>query len=120
MEALFLGMLNTPEIILILVLALILFGAKKLPELAKGLGHGIKEFRKASRDISDELNTAIYEEPKAPVKKPVSTEPLRPDGVQPQGEPDGVLSGEGSGESTVPQVEGSGGEDGQKSSGQSV
>ena len=63
MELLFLGMLNTPEIILILVLALILFGAKKLPELAKGLGHGIKEFRKASREISDELNSAMVEEP---------------------------------------------------------
>ena len=59
MDNALLGMLNTPEIILILVLALILFGAKKLPDLAKGLGHGIKEFRKASREITDELNTAM-------------------------------------------------------------
>jgi len=41
------------EIILILALVLILFGAKKLPELAKGLGTGIKEFKKATRDVSD-------------------------------------------------------------------
>ena len=39
------------EIILILALVLILFGAKKLPELAKGLGTGIKEFKKATREI---------------------------------------------------------------------
>ncbi|MFM1945234.1 MAG: hypothetical protein RI897_4216, partial [Verrucomicrobiota bacterium] len=70
----------------------------------------------------DELNTAIYEEPKASVKKPVSTEPLRPDGVQPQGESEGAPSGEGSGETTVAQGDGVGGEDqdSQKSSGQSV
>ena len=47
------------EIILILALILILFGAKKLPELAKGLGQGIKEFKKTSREIQDELNEAI-------------------------------------------------------------
>ena len=38
------------EIFLILALVIILFGAKKLPELAKGLGSGIKEFKKASRE----------------------------------------------------------------------
>ena len=42
------------EIILILALVLILFGAKKLPELAKGLGTGIKEFKKATREVTDE------------------------------------------------------------------
>jgi sec-independent protein translocase protein TatA len=46
------------EIILILALVLILFGAKKLPELAKGLGTGIKEFKKATRDVSDEFSHA--------------------------------------------------------------
>ena len=38
------------EIVLIVALVLILFGARKLPELAKGLGQGIKEFKKASRE----------------------------------------------------------------------
>jgi len=46
------GMLNMWEIILILAVVLVLFGARKLPELAKGLGQGIKEFKKASRDDS--------------------------------------------------------------------
>ena len=46
----FLGLFNLGggEIVLILALVLILFGARKLPELAKGLGQGIKEFKKAT------------------------------------------------------------------------
>src|SRR5947209_3968622 len=44
------------EIILILALILILFGARKLPELAKGLGQGIKEFKKATRKSPTKFN----------------------------------------------------------------
>ena len=51
------------EIILILALVLILFGAKKLPELAKGLGTGIKEFKKATREVTDEVSNAMDETP---------------------------------------------------------
>ncbi|MBI5396057.1 MAG: twin-arginine translocase TatA/TatE family subunit [Verrucomicrobia bacterium] len=43
--------LGMGQIILILLVVLLLFGAKKLPELAKGLGQGIKEFKKSSRDM---------------------------------------------------------------------
>ena len=46
------------EIVLILAVVLILFGAKKLPELAKGLGTGIKEFKKATREVTDEIQSA--------------------------------------------------------------
>src|SRR4051812_31330591 len=46
------------EVILILAVVLILFGAKKLPELAKGLGQGIKEFKKASNEVTSELQRA--------------------------------------------------------------
>ncbi len=55
------GLLNLGggEIILILALVLILFGAKKLPELAKGLGTGIKEFKKATRDVTDEIQNSM-------------------------------------------------------------
>lgn len=49
------------EIILILALVLILFGAKKLPELAKGLGTGIKEFKKATREVTDEVSRSMDE-----------------------------------------------------------
>jgi sec-independent protein translocase protein TatA len=49
------------EIILILAVVLILFGAKKLPELAKGLGQGIKEFKKATVNGSEEMRHALEE-----------------------------------------------------------
>jgi sec-independent protein translocase protein TatA len=42
------------QVILILAIVLIFFGARKLPELAKGLGQGIKEFKKASREIIED------------------------------------------------------------------
>jgi len=48
--------LGAGEIILILFIILLLFGAKKLPELAKGLGKGIKEFKKASNEVTEEIN----------------------------------------------------------------
>lgn len=46
------------QIILILIIVLVLFGAKKIPELAKGLGKGINEFKKATREVSDEINNS--------------------------------------------------------------
>ena len=55
MNTLALFNLGGGEIILILALVLILFGARKLPELAKGLGQGIKEFKKAARQTVDEI-----------------------------------------------------------------
>ena len=60
------------EIILILALVLILFGAKKLPELAKGLGTGIKEFKKATRDVTEEMHSAMEEPPPPPKSLPPS------------------------------------------------
>ena len=44
-------------------MVLVLFGAKKLPELARGLGQGLKEFKKATREVQDDLQRAIDEEP---------------------------------------------------------
>lgn len=48
------GFIGGQELLLILLIVILLFGAKKIPELAKGLGNGIKEFRKASSDIEKE------------------------------------------------------------------
>ncbi|MSU21885.1 MAG: twin-arginine translocase TatA/TatE family subunit [Pedosphaera sp.] len=47
------------ELLLIFAVILILFGAKKIPEFAKGIGQGMKEFKKASREVSDELQSAM-------------------------------------------------------------
>ena len=49
------GNLGATEIILIVLVLLVFFGAKKIPELAQGLGKGLREFRKAARDIQDEV-----------------------------------------------------------------
>jgi sec-independent protein translocase protein TatA len=51
--------LGGQELMLILLIVLLLFGAQKLPELAKGLGKGIKEFKKAQSEIEDEFNKAV-------------------------------------------------------------
>jgi sec-independent protein translocase protein TatA len=69
------------EVFLILAVVLILFGARKLPELAKGLGQGIKEFKKATREVSDEMHNAMEETPPPQKKIPaatVSNEPAQP------------------------------------------
>ena len=49
------------EIVLILLFLSILFGGKKLPELARGMGLGLKEFKKATREIKDEVHNAADE-----------------------------------------------------------
>lgn len=57
--------LGGQEVMIVLVMVLLLFGAKKIPELARGLGKGIREFKDASREIKREIETqasAIEEE----------------------------------------------------------
>jgi sec-independent protein translocase protein TatA len=46
----FLGEVGMPQILLVLVVVLLLFGGKKIPELMKGLGSGVKEFKNAAKD----------------------------------------------------------------------
>ena len=68
MLGLVLGFLNigTPEMILIMFVALLLFGGDKLPGLARGLGKGIRDFKDASEGVKREINNQInsYEEKK--------------------------------------------------------
>jgi sec-independent protein translocase protein TatA len=47
-----------PDLIVILLIILVLFGAKKLPELAKGMGQAVREFQKAKDEFTDELHKA--------------------------------------------------------------
>ncbi|MEE4115692.1 MAG: twin-arginine translocase TatA/TatE family subunit [Marinilabiliaceae bacterium] len=49
------------EIFIIMVVALLLFGANKIPEIAKGLGKGMREFRKATDDIKKEFNESTQD-----------------------------------------------------------
>ena len=51
------------EIILVLAVILIFFGAKRIPELARGMGRGIREFKDATREIKDEVNNAANGNP---------------------------------------------------------
>lgn len=63
MNRLSLAFLNGPEVVVILALALVLFGSKRLPELARGLGQGLREFKKATREVTDDLQSQLYETP---------------------------------------------------------
>ena len=60
------GNLGAGEILIIVLVILVLFGAKKIPELAQGIGKGMKEFKKAINDVQDEI--------KDPDKKDSSSE----------------------------------------------
>ena len=55
--------LGWTEVVVVLFLILLLFGAKRLPELARGFGKSIKEFKKATTEIEDDIRSAIEDEP---------------------------------------------------------
>ena len=50
------GALGPSELILIMLIILLLFGSKRLPELARGLGKGMRQFRKALEDVKEEID----------------------------------------------------------------
>ncbi|BCD62778.1 MULTISPECIES: Sec-independent protein translocase subunit TatA/TatB [Nitratiruptor] len=56
------GMPSMPELLVILAIVVLLFGAKKIPELAKGLGSGIKNFKKAMKEDEEEIATDTKKE----------------------------------------------------------
>lgn len=76
-----LAMIGTTEILVIAVVVLVLFGAKKVPELMKGVGTGIKEFKKASRDVQDELHRAMDEAERTPPPPPAPKPAPAPDSL---------------------------------------
>ena len=71
MNTMFAAFLGGWEWVVVLLALLLLFGAKKIPELAKGLGTGIKEFKKATREVTDEIQKA-GDENSTQQKKPSS------------------------------------------------
>ena len=66
---LFLGGIGTGEIILIALVILLLFGGKKIPELMKGLGKGVKSFKDGMNDIEKDLNEPIESSSSKPETK---------------------------------------------------
>ena len=66
MQTLFAFSLGGPEVFIVLFAILLLFGAKKIPELARGMGRGIREFKDATKEIKDEIEEGgIKDEPKS-------------------------------------------------------
>jgi sec-independent protein translocase protein TatA len=72
MNVIFASAFGAWQIVLIVAVILIFFGAKKIPELAKGLGSGIKEFKKAAREVTDEVQKAGEETPTQQSKSTVN------------------------------------------------
>lgn len=57
-----LGRIGTPELLLIMGLVLIVFGPKKLPEIGRSLGKGLKEFKQATRELKDSIEVSEEDE----------------------------------------------------------
>jgi sec-independent protein translocase protein TatA len=83
MHALFAALLGGTEIVVVMVVALVLFGSRKIPEFAKGLGQAIKEFKKASSDVSNEIHTAMNQETPAPPPPPPTKPQAAPEAAAP-------------------------------------
>ena len=74
------GSIGSVEIIIIFLVILLVFGAKRIPEIARGLGKGIREFKSATREIKDELN--VNAPPPRPIQPPSHTTTPRADAYQ--------------------------------------
>ena len=55
-DTILLGMFGGYELVIVLAVVLLLFGGRKIPELMRGLGKGMKEFKNATNDIKEEIN----------------------------------------------------------------
>ena len=77
------GSVGAPELILIFVVALLVFGPKRLPELGRSVGRALSEFRRATADLKSTLEREMAEAERAaevPTTPAVPGEPNRPDG----------------------------------------
>jgi len=68
------GLVTPVHLIFLLLLALLLFGAKRLPEIGRTVGKSLREFRRASQDLKDELNLGLDEDD-LPATRPTPGEP---------------------------------------------
>jgi sec-independent protein translocase protein TatA len=67
------------ELVLILIIALIFIGPKKLPELAKGLGQGMREFQKAAKGLTDQIQEEVKNSEESQAKKQISSSETVPE-----------------------------------------
>ncbi|MDY6305520.1 MAG: twin-arginine translocase TatA/TatE family subunit [Oribacterium sp.] len=68
------GRIGPMELILILIIALVIFGPSKLPQIGKALGESIKEFKKGASEISDVVNEPVKTEAQPKSDAPATTE----------------------------------------------
>ena len=68
------GSFGTPELVVILIIVLVLFGGRKIPEIMRGLGQGMREFRAASKEATDEISKLADEDPADHDKNDTDTE----------------------------------------------
>ena len=108
--------IGLPELMVILVVALLIFGPRKLPELARSLGRGLAEFRRASSDLRQSFVDATEEaridkpSPKTPAEgapsEPKAGEVERGGGESSEAKPSGVKSASAEGARSEPQASG--------------
>jgi sec-independent protein translocase protein TatA len=63
------GMPSMPELLIVLAIVVLLFGAKKIPDLAKGMGKGIKDFKKAIKDDEEDTKEIAAKKDETPTEK---------------------------------------------------
>jgi sec-independent protein translocase protein TatA len=82
------GNIGATEIILILILALVVFGPRRLPEIGRTIGKSLREFRKASQDLRDEFQFSLDDD-----EPPMETSPAQPEPKpEPEAEPQATPS----------------------------
>lgn len=83
--------IGAPELLVIIVLALIIFGPRRLPEIGRTVGKGMREFRRAASEIRGELEQELDQEPR-PARRPRPRPAPKQEGAAPTG--DGATTGE--------------------------